>query len=211
MRSWEILAACGSLLLFGLFVSLPAQTVVEVTITGAAVEMQGGAVTASLNLSAPAVAVQFEVSRGTTITLSPEAVAAGKTLTCADTIDSRRCLIVGMNRNLIAGPAATLVFPGVSELGPFLLSVSEVMVADDTPTADGSTANVSGLSVIITTPCDLDLSGATDLNDVLLAVAQALAEAGGCISADLDGDGACTVIDVQQLVNVSRDELVCPL
>ncbi len=99
----------------------------------------------------------------------------------------------------------------MANLGPFLLSVSAVGVADDTPTADGSTANVSGLSVIITTPCDLDLSGVTDIDDVLLAVAQAQAAPGGCTSADLNGDGSCNIIDVQQLVNVSLDVMVCPL
>ena len=112
---------------------------------------------------------------------------------------------------MISGPAATLVFPGVSTLGPFLLSASAVLAADDTPTADGAGLSVLGLSVIITTPCDLDLSGATDLDDVLLAVAQAQAAPGGCTSADLNGDGVCTIVDVQQLVNVSLDVLVCPL
>ncbi len=198
----------ASLLLFG---SLSAQTVVQVTISGAAVEMQGSAITASLDLSGPVVAIQFEVVLETTITLSPEALAAGKTLDCLDLIGSRRCIIFGLNQNPLVGPAATLVFPGVVELGSFLLSVSGVRVADGTPTADGAAANVSGLSVIITTPCDLDLSGLTDLNDILLAVAQALASPGGCSSADIDGDGVCTVVDVQQLINVSLNVLVCPL
>jgi hypothetical protein len=50
--------------------------------------------------------------------------------------------------------------------------------------------------------CDLNSDGAVNGTDVNLGISQALGFA-ACTNADLDGDGVCTIIDVQRIISAS--------
>jgi hypothetical protein len=50
--------------------------------------------------------------------------------------------------------------------------------------------------------CDLDGNGTVDNNDVQISISRALGQ-GFCGGGDLDGDGRCTVIDVQRVINAA--------
>lgn len=53
---------------------------------------------------------------------------------------------------------------------------------------------VAPFGFAVTSPCDWNGDGSTDVLDVQGVITAALA--GGACTADLDGDGKCTVIDV---------------
>ncbi len=180
---------------------------VTVTITGPSTTRSGETITASVDLSGNAAALQFEVPLGSVVTLGSGAGAAGKQLACANTISSIRCLIFGLNPNLLTGQAAALVFPGQTTLGVVTLLATNVVVAD--PTAQEAAHLVVGLEVTVLSPCDLDSDGSTDVQDVLLIVQQALGNA--ACSDDMNADGACNIVDVQVLANVALGALTCPL
>lgn len=149
----------------------------------------------------------FTPSTGGTVTAAdgPANTAAGKHVQCAvQTSGGFLCLDVGLNATAYADGVVhsyTLIIPATATPGQSSLVLSGVIGVN----AAGSGVPVSGSTVNFTlaspiSPCDLDGSGAVDSSDFSAAKDQAL---GLAVCADLNGDGKCSVIDVQRVANAA--------
>jgi hypothetical protein len=75
-----------------------------------------------------------------------------------------------------------------------------VTAASGALTGSPITFTATGMTGVAFSPCDLNKDGVIDTLDVQLAINQAL-DVTACSNADLEGDGLCTIVAVQRIVN----------
>ena|SRR5215469_11108156 len=161
--------------------------------------------TLSGSSTTPFTAVQFNVNvpNGFVYTpaAGPAAIAAGKTLTCNTAGGVMSCIVDGLNVNVIGdGVVATITtkIPGQGSNA----AVSDTNLLAASAAGEGVPVTAGGpLSISVTNPCDLNSDGVVDIKDVTIGWQQSgfMAPVLACTSADLNGDGACNVIDIQRL------------
>ena len=197
-------------LLLALLLSLPLPGAVNFVVTGPATTPTGQTVTASFAVSGdPTPSLQFRVPLGSTVSAGAGALAAGKTLSCADTPTDRLCLIVGENNTAITGEVAVVVFPAQSTPGSTTLAPTGLIVSNDAPATIAAIVDLTALNIDVLSPCDLTQDGSIDILDVDAIVQQALGNA--ACSNDINSDGLCDIIDAQIVANVGIGLLSCPL
>lgn len=184
---------------------------IQVMITGPSTVTAGETVSTTLELAGDLTpAIQFEVPLGSVVTLGTDAVAAGKTIQCADTATNRRCIIYALNANAIGTQAADIQFPPQLTLGGVILDAVNIIAVDTTPQANPLPLVYSGLNINVFSACDLNSDNFINLSDVLIVINEALGVS-ACGSGDINSDGACNAVDAQMLINVSLGSLSCPL
>lgn len=146
-------------------------------------------------------------STGGTITVAagPADTATGKTPHCEAVASGVYiCVDVALNATTFADGIIhvyTLQIPANAAPGQSTVTLGNLAAvnAAGTPVAiTGNTLNFTLASPI--SPCDLDGSGVTDALDLDLAIKQAL---GLATCTDLTGDGKCTVVDIQRVINAA--------
>lgn len=188
---WTAWALITLTLLFG--VPGQAQNTLSVSVDKALVDA-GEQVTVTVTFSgsgAPAVSgLQWTLADGPWVTTVP-----GKDLHC----NGATCLLVGLNADPIPdGVVASATFT-INQTRNFVLGGPGAGGRPLGVAPDGTAVAVdAGALVQVAIRLDLNRDGPVDDADVALAIQQAL---GLAPCQDIDGDGACTVIDVQRIVN----------
>lgn len=194
------------LILFALLISLCILQVNSqtVSLSGPTTARPGSTVTVQVNnTGVNAAAFQWTISNPftstTDITIGQAAIDAKKDI-LACTIDSKTCIIVGMNLNVIGnGPIAnyTIQIPSNTTPGNQTLSLSSVIAASPNgvslPLTVGSPYNIA-----ILFKQDINGDGKVDTEDVQIMLSQVIAsqQSPGSCTADMNSDSKCDLIDV---------------
>jgi hypothetical protein len=112
----------------------------------------------------------------------------------------------GMSGGTVSSPgnAYTGTFwrsPSVAEAPVMYVAIRPTDLSQFTEFKITSSPDATAPSVPVTSGCDVNKDGSVNQTDVNSALDQALGKA-SC-STDLDGDGQCTVVDVQRVINAS--------
>lgn len=153
------------------------------------------------------VALQFTIA-GTVDTgalsavVGPAAATAGKQISCTGSAPKTMlCIVWGLNSNPIPnGDVADITVPilPAATLATDAMTLSAAMGASAAGTALTMTVFPGSISVF--NPCDLNRDGLTDIADVNLVVAQAIAGGTSCTTGNLTKDTKCDVLDVYREV-----------
>jgi len=172
----------------GLCLSLHAQPTLGISVDQPFVD-PGNTVTVSIIIAGTGItAVQWDLTPAMTNWSTP---LANKSLTC----NANRCILAGLNQDEILPGVIASATVQVSATTQFALSAP---VASD---KDGLSLPIAAgaiVEVALYSPFDANKDGAVDTADVQTQVNMALTIA-AC--RDVDGDGFCTVMDVQRVVN----------
>jgi len=131
--------------------------------------------------------------------------STGQDFTTATVTDNGTYYSVALQHPTLGSAVITFAKGSTSTGGSFGYAASGNPVP--TPLANAvntpvvSDTGVAWPSLSSGSPCDLNGDGKVDLNDVNLAVQQALGKM--ACTADLDQNGACNVIDVQRIINAT--------
>lgn len=130
-------------------------------------------------------------------------VAAAKSVQCHAAQNVLRCVLYGVNSNVLGdGLLVTLnglVDPGIPP-GQVSLGLSSTLGANLMSSAVPVLADVP-LTFQLASPCDIDGNGVVDSADVNLARGAAVWTA--ACTADLDRNGICDIVDLQRVVNAA--------
>jgi len=172
------------------------------SLTGPATVKPGAAVTLNVNLSGSAgknlAGLQWTLANPIATPVTPSngtaSTAANKTVTCALVGTNHNCLSVGLNITAFAdGQVAALqmTVPLAATPGNVTQTLSGLIAADSLANELIPTAGPA-ITIKILSPCDLNSDGAVDMADLNAAIPQVLGSQ-ACTSADLNGDGKCTI------------------
>jgi hypothetical protein len=162
----------------------------------------------SAEVMAPFAAASFPIAQPApqpvtiqTLTCSPGSLQTGGVSTCTVTLSAfptgGATVTLSSDSQAVSVPSS-LAFAGDQKIRTFAASAATITA---TGTANlkamlGASFSSFALSLIAPpSPCDLDGNGIINATDQTIAKDQALGVA-ACGSADLDGDGKCTVVDV---------------
>lgn len=194
-----------SLLIFGLGITLQAQSVVSMT--GPTQSKSGNTVTINLNLVSgkPISGLQWDfvlpTGYTTKVTTGPATVTAGKTIDCVTS--HQKCVETGMNQTPIAdGVIAiySLNIPPNAPAGKVDITLSDLVAGDgigiEVPLTQGTP-----YSIQILAKQDLNSDGFINETDVNIMRSQRL----GTIPCtdDQNGDSVCDVIDVLLIIKAA--------
>lgn len=128
------------------------------------------------------------------------ATAASKQLTC----QAPQCVVIGLNRNVIADGALMTVdfsvLPGVAIGSTLTLRLQGLVATNAVGTAVPLAAGPDLIITVIAEPGDLNSDGRIDALDLVIMVDRILLRT-PCGDADLNGDSVCDIRDAAILVN----------
>ncbi len=190
--------------------SLSAQPVI--TIGGPPGNIKAGA-TFQLTLNITGLAgtgdqsLQFSLSgiSGFSITPSPgiAAAAAGKAVACASVAPSYNCVVEGGISLMTDGQIAvlTVTLPSMTPPGTTSIAMSNLLAAVTTTTGSivaGALTAGPPFPLSIINTCDLTGDGLVNSSDLVVMRGQVLGTS-ACVTADLNADKKCNVLDMQIL------------
>lgn len=189
--------------LFVMLLALPLAAQPKLDVTGPSEIRRGETLQLDVTLADAAniSGLQWDLTQpfgSPTMARGAAAETAEKELYC----EPPRCLVVGMNSNLIADGVVgsyAVVIPDDAALGPVTLALSGVLAAS--PDANPVTLQPGAQLALQVRSWRWDLNddGVVDGVDLLISVNQVLGVT-ACTTADLDNSGSCDLYDVLILV-----------
>ena len=125
---------------------------------------------------------------------------AAKTLACNGPL----CIVYGLNITTFGSGAvatATITVPSTQAAGTMSVSLSQAEGATDQGVAVNLVVGPS-VSVLVLNKADLNGDGVVNIDDVQIALSQALGTT-GCTNGDINGNGKCDLIDVLLVVKAA--------
>jgi Dockerin type I domain len=138
------------------------------------------------------------------ITAGAASVLAAKSISCNSPTGSNSliCLATGINTNVYAdGVVATFSFTPTTT-GTLTFTLSGLIAASPAGASVPVTAGPPLVLTVLPSACDLNGDGLVNMTDLTALVGQSIGLV-PCTTADLDGDGKCTILDAQRLVNAA--------
>jgi hypothetical protein len=165
----------------------------------------------------PVPGATFQIAQAAPVTVSslscaPTSLLSGATATCTVTLSGAATIatpvsLSSSNQVLSVPTSITIAAGGAS--GTFTATAGTITVAaSSTITASiagSSTTATIGLTPPTISKCDLNGDFKTDATDVAIAQTQVLGTQ-PCTSADLNGDGKCTVVDLQNVIEAAQGQ-----